>query len=253
MGIRFACHVCNKKLNIKSELAGKRGVCPACSSRFRIPLEDALASFPVETRLTPTAAQSQSGAPQPESRSESRRSESRRSDSGRSVDDSSSDDIAAEVPLAASSPNVSKASSPNSIFDGESTWYVRPPSGGQYGPAGEDIFREWITEGRVAATALVWRDGWAEWREAIEVLPQLTHRNASPLSIEPRNHAAGANGLEPSMAPSSTPTESPGKVYGNLPIGAIQRKRFLQRAATITVLSLVAIGLVAALLAVAGR
>ena len=28
MGIRFACHVCGKHLNIKRDLAGRRGVCP---------------------------------------------------------------------------------------------------------------------------------------------------------------------------------------------------------------------------------
>ncbi len=60
MGIRFACHVCDKQLNIKQELAGRRGVCPACSSRFRIPLEDAERSTPIDVRgsdLSAAAAQ----------------------------------------------------------------------------------------------------------------------------------------------------------------------------------------------------
>ena len=48
MGIRFACHVCGKQLNIKRDLAGKRGVCPKCQSRFRIPLENTVQSTPVE-------------------------------------------------------------------------------------------------------------------------------------------------------------------------------------------------------------
>ena len=48
MGIRFACHVCAKQLNIKEELAGKRGICPACSSKFRIPKQDAERSLPIE-------------------------------------------------------------------------------------------------------------------------------------------------------------------------------------------------------------
>ena len=37
MGIRFACHACGKRLNIKSELAGRRGVCPACSQTISHP------------------------------------------------------------------------------------------------------------------------------------------------------------------------------------------------------------------------
>ncbi|HBV61746.1 MAG TPA: hypothetical protein DEF45_01870, partial [Rhodopirellula sp.] len=48
MGVRFACHVCQKQLNIKRDLAGRRGVCPHCQSRFRIPLEDAEQSTPVD-------------------------------------------------------------------------------------------------------------------------------------------------------------------------------------------------------------
>ncbi|MEL7264252.1 MAG: hypothetical protein AAFP69_05500 [Planctomycetota bacterium] len=40
MGVRFACHVCGKRLNIKTELAGRRGKCPACGQRFRIPTSD---------------------------------------------------------------------------------------------------------------------------------------------------------------------------------------------------------------------
>ncbi|OUX52592.1 MAG: hypothetical protein CBE43_00325 [Rhodopirellula sp. TMED283] len=54
------------------------------------------------------------------------------------------------------------------------TWYVRPPSGGQYGPASTDELREWIGQGRVAASALLWRDGWPQWRDAGEALPELS-------------------------------------------------------------------------------
>jgi hypothetical protein len=50
-------------------------------------------------------------------------------------------------------------------------WYVRPPSGGQFGPATGDVMRNWIDEGRVSPEALVWREGWRDWREASEVFP----------------------------------------------------------------------------------
>lgn len=52
-------------------------------------------------------------------------------------------------------------------------WYVRPPSGGQYGPARGDILRKWIAEGRVTGDSHVWREGWPDWRLASEVLPAL--------------------------------------------------------------------------------
>ena len=56
---------------------------------------------------------------------------------------------------------------------GDVVWYVRPASGGQFGPASGDVMRTWIGEGRVSVDSLVWREGWRDWREAFEVFPQL--------------------------------------------------------------------------------
>ena len=52
-------------------------------------------------------------------------------------------------------------------------WYVRPPSGGQFGPAAGDLMRTWLSEGRVSADSLVWREGWRDWQEAATVFPKL--------------------------------------------------------------------------------
>jgi hypothetical protein len=52
-------------------------------------------------------------------------------------------------------------------------WYVRPPSGGQFGPATGDVMRNWLTEGRVSTDSLVWREGWRDWQEAGQVFSQL--------------------------------------------------------------------------------
>ena len=40
----------------------------------------------------------------------------------------------------------------------DAVWYVRPPTGGQFGPADGTIMRRWLNEGRVSAEALVWRE-----------------------------------------------------------------------------------------------
>jgi hypothetical protein len=55
----------------------------------------------------------------------------------------------------------------------EMIWYVRPPSGGQFGPASGELMRGWLTEGRVSADSLVWREGWRDWQEAGTVFPKL--------------------------------------------------------------------------------
>jgi hypothetical protein len=52
-------------------------------------------------------------------------------------------------------------------------WYVRPPSGGQFGPATGELMRAWLGEGRVSADSLVWREGWRDWQEAGNVFPKL--------------------------------------------------------------------------------
>jgi hypothetical protein len=149
MGIRFACHVCAKQLNIKEDLAGKRGICPACSSRFRIPEQSAERSLPIEEGIQAAA-----------------------SSSGQATAKVSTAKVEkpAEVDAPAAKPEVEIDVLSS---DPDATWYIRPPSGGQYGPADGDMLRSWIAEGRVAATALLWRDGWPNWRSAIEVLPGL--------------------------------------------------------------------------------
>ena len=55
----------------------------------------------------------------------------------------------------------------------EMIWYVRPSSGGQFGPAAGENMRSWLAEGRVSADSLVWREGWRDWQEAGAVFPQL--------------------------------------------------------------------------------
>jgi hypothetical protein len=57
--------------------------------------------------------------------------------------------------------------------DPAAMWYVRPATGGQFGPATGEIMRSWLTEGRVGGNALVWRTGWADWRGASEIFPEL--------------------------------------------------------------------------------
>lgn len=60
----------------------------------------------------------------------------------------------------------------------QAMWYVRPASGGQFGPAAADMMRQWLHEGRVAADSLVWRDGWADWQIAGNCFPQLAAASA---------------------------------------------------------------------------
>jgi hypothetical protein len=68
---------------------------------------------------------------------------------------------------------------------GDVVWYVRPPSGGQYGPATGKLMRQWLAEGRIGPDTLVWREGWRDWQQASAVFPQL-HAN-DPLTYVTKN------------------------------------------------------------------
>jgi hypothetical protein len=74
---------------------------------------------------------------------------------------------AATTPPAASEPPDPIAEAPDMI------WYVRPPTGGQFGPATGELMRTWLGEGRVSADSLVWREGWRDWQEAGSVFAKL--------------------------------------------------------------------------------
>ncbi|MCA9214905.1 MAG: DUF4339 domain-containing protein, partial [Planctomycetales bacterium] len=168
MGIRFSCPN-GHKLNVKSFLAGKRGICPHCQARFEIPAASTESGTAAAVSTTPTVnsgVDAEAACPAP--------------------DIATMPVILDEVaqPLKSTSPpppekNVVQdpiAEAPHAV------WYVRPPSGGQFGPASADIMRTWLSEGRVPHKAMVWREGWPQWRTASELFPGL---GESPTSNPP--------------------------------------------------------------------
>ena len=52
-------------------------------------------------------------------------------------------------------------------------WYVRRPSGGQFGPASSDLLLKWVKEDRVQPDDLIWREGWPDWQIASLLFPDL--------------------------------------------------------------------------------
>jgi hypothetical protein len=115
----------------------------------------------------------------------------------------------------------------------EAVWYVRPASGGQFGPATADVMRGWLTEGRVGADTLVWREGWREWQEASATFPQL----------KPDEAAEFFTGLS---AGSTTPSISPAGVSHGQPL-ASQRPSNASNVVIIVVLVIAVLVLVVVL------
>jgi hypothetical protein len=78
----------------------------------------------------------------------------------------------------------------------QAVWYVRPPSGGQFGPADSATFYHWMQENRVAREAYVWRDGWPQWMIAGEAFEEYY----GPRWLVPDTPTASAEPTEPDAA-----------------------------------------------------
>lgn len=181
MGIRFYCPN-GHKLNVKAFQAGLTGFCPYCGARTVIPTKS--------TRLS-----------------------SRRRSKGQGIDTPDESELAVRAgdPPASTSASADMARGENSAEQGklpevrndplgdsgDKVWYVRPPLGGQYGPAVADVMRVWIAEGRISADTFVWREDWSEWRTAGRVFPHLS------ATLEAFDAAAAWS--EPILAPGSSP------------------------------------------------
>jgi len=214
MGIKFHCHACGKKLNVKSFLAGRRGICPHCQAKIEIPPQSDTARPADESSPATPAADADTAA--------------RQSDAPPAKEF----DLIATVgtaPTAAASPSPAKPSvgpadpagheatkpiprwqSASAEIDAinaapDAKWFVRPASGGQYGPAPAEVMKDWIHQGRVAAESLVWREGWAEWKPAAQVLPRLARELAAPAPPEDPIIAASPQSIGPVQLPDTDP------------------------------------------------
>ncbi|MDP6719567.1 MAG: DUF4339 domain-containing protein [Pirellulaceae bacterium] len=169
MGIRFYCPECSRRMNVKTFLAGKRGICPHCDARWEIPLESEIPEGAPRIRpnteptgTKPTGLTAQTVAASPASMA-----------AAKSNAPANGDPLPSFEAIA---PTVGDPidASPNAV------WYVRPASGGEFGPAKGDVMRRWMQEGRVGADSMVWCEGWAEWQIAGPIFPSLAPSPEQP-------------------------------------------------------------------------
>jgi hypothetical protein len=147
MGVRFECPA-GHKLHVKAELAGKRGICPECGAKFIVPSfsgqrvaeENGAATGSTIVVNSPPAPSAVATATPPP---------------------------LTQAPAITSPPALEPAA-----------WYIRPASGGQFGPASDEVFAQWIAEGRVSSDSWVWRNGWTDWRAGGDALREFGVRAA---------------------------------------------------------------------------
>lgn len=274
MGIRFACHGCGKRLNIKAELAGRRGICPDCEIRFRIPLHDATTSTPLDDQISDDSSVSldeNSNATRSTNAARSANATQLASAAGNSAVtaiQSRGGTATASRPAMgqpASTPKstsakVADSGASESIFGGiTTTWYVRPPSGGQYGPANGPTMRQWLGEGRVAESSMVWRDGWPEWQNAKIAFiaePDAPWSTAGPSTAGPSTAPPTVNAQPlPTSVAAQRVVASPvaGGVDARSPVSSNHNSRARKRTLATVVLLLVFAGLVAGFVVLLNR
>ncbi len=250
MGVRFACHACGKPLHVKDELAGKRGICPSCQARIWIPHDDAETSSRSREQ-SPAAAQA-----------------ARSPEAERSPEATRSPEGGARRQVASEQDESAKPAAMQGILESEpeAVWYVRPPSGGQYGPASSELLGQWIEEQRVAAAALLWREGWPQWRVARDALPEFADRlpagedegeSAVGRVAEPSAEGVTSTGSEESgqhgraAQRGQTDDQTGARLKGRWDLGATRRVRLTRRMVTVAVLLAVSVLLVGLLVFVA--
>lgn len=170
MGIRFTCPN-GHKLHVKEFQAGLRGICPQCGARMMIPHKSTrLSSRQRRASMAGGLLGSDSGSPDDASALDG--------------DDLGSDEeiLAAISGLSGPAPQAVADDPDDPLAAGanNAVWYVRPPSGGQFGPATTEVIRSWLAEGRISGDTYVWREGWPDWREAVGVFPQLSFNRTFP-------------------------------------------------------------------------
>ena len=221
MGIHFVCHLCSYALHVKDFQAGKRGKCPNCQGSFRIPTSDASYSLSLDDGSGNPAVKSNSLT-----KSELGKLSQPVSDG---THKSELKDSLNQTGKAIELPAVLALAL-------EVKWFVRPPSGGQFGPAPSQLLVNWIAESRVTWDSFLWRDGLAHWQLASELLPELfvneKPRMALLPSLGPNKNTItiqsdANNSSEISLAGSST-----------LTAGSVLKKRLQKRRQQLTLIVL---------------
>jgi hypothetical protein len=274
MGIRFKCPN-GHKINVKAFLAGKRALCPECGAKVVVPFESetaptlsAMPSFTAAANGIASGANGSATVKRPAATSAASPSAPATAPIVTASALPASAPTAAPVSAHAAKPVMSPTfnsnlaaaaaivsapavpASPVAPPTGldpiaeapQAVWYVRPRTGGQFGPAPGDIFRQWITQRRVTADALVWRDGWTDWRVAGEVLPQLSPRTPPAFAAIP-----GATLPPSASAPAAETVNAPAAKYLRA------RRSKSSTIVAICILGVVALALVGVLIFVLNR
>lgn len=163
------------RVKVKDELAGRKGVCPQCAARFRIPakgaelplarvlsLDPALAAGLPRARPVALDRPSHSPSPRPAAAVESPREPASAHLAHRPVDPPAAP---RESPVEAAALHPAIAERP------ELEWCLAVPGGQPSPPLSGEAMQRWLEAGHATGEELVWRADWPEWVGIRSVFP----------------------------------------------------------------------------------
>ncbi len=253
MGIHFVCHLCSHALHVKDFQAGKRGKCPNCRGSFRIPAADASYSSAVDDGLGNSSVAKVKNTLKKLTKSKGGKL-GKKSSGSISIADKSNLLVTSEPgnvsqPASVATPNSDLEESPNQpnkaielpaglAFATDAKWFVRPPSGGQFGPAPSQLLVSWIAESRVTGDSFLWREGLAQWQLASELLPELFVNQNPGMAILPLPSLN--EGTFPDRTDANKNSEIRLAGSSTIPSGAVLKKRLQKRRQQFTMIVLLA-------------
>jgi len=242
MGIRFACHHCNFSLHVKDFQGGKRGRCPECKGPFRIPNQDASHSIELLENGQKVLDLSEAGTLSLETDALQEKAITSKSGS----QSSTSTTAAAAI----KGPQSELPRMPRALADSPGAkWFVKPPTGGQFGPATSQLLMDWIVERRVTADSLLWKEGTPDWALAIQLLPEL-YPDEELNKVVPELESSGMKGANFGLADSSGNEEQQVATSSGLLLAKKRARKRKQQLTIVTLLGLASLALLGTLITV---
>jgi len=245
MGIRFLCHHCEKRLNVKQAQAGSEGLCPHCNQTIHVPSKSTIPST-IEKRKHQERNRQRVNSIQTKSPiglhavdeqvtmeglpAEKRKrnvktaaTQAKPTESDAMLTFDSNDDSSELFML--TKPNLPDsfgkidpiAESPDRI------WYFRSHELGERGPLKGKAMQKYLDSGDVNVGCVVWRDDWEDWIEAEKVFPSLVAEAKNQRRQALVERAYRESNLEPIKTKHSKPKLLPKQrvFYGSIGCGIL--------------------------------
>ena len=200
MGIKFYCPN-GHKVNVKSFLAGKKGLCPKCGVRVDIPFQSVAEKTGPSTNGDAaddsdelveqvTAAAHTAGAIPDDGMELDPLALDERPGSGfaassgltvRGTNHVNADHLATNGNAGAGRDMFGEPVAEDFLLPpgtqaapqrpAGTVWHVQFSTGQQLGPLDDAVLQQWLGEGRIGPDDLLWREGWPQWQTAQAVFP----------------------------------------------------------------------------------